>query len=77
MKRNEGKIDRIIRAVIGIAALIGAVLIGWKATGIFLGSIAIVALFTATTGFCALYKLLGINTCSSTKEKTQTECEAN
>lgn len=62
-KTNESGTDRIIRAVVGLAALVvfylnqGTVL-GWVAL-----VVAVVALFTAATGWCALYRLFGINTC--------------
>jgi len=64
MHCNIGKIDRIIRAVIGLAAL------GW---GVMNGNIIAdivggVLLFTAITGFCLLYLPLGINTGCKTKE---------
>ncbi|MBI5806334.1 DUF2892 domain-containing protein [candidate division TA06 bacterium] len=61
MKRNESTADRIIRAIIGIALLV----FGFIVTGILhwvLLAAGILALFTAITGFCGLYKLLGIST---------------
>ena len=57
-KRNVGKIDRIIRVVVGII-LVGNVFyalhhpIGW------LGVILIV---TGIVGICPLYSIIGINT---------------
>lgn len=66
MKPNEGDLDRIIRAVVGVALLVvglwpmaglqGAV---W---GIVVAVIGAVLLFTAITGFCLIYRLLGIST---------------
>lgn len=57
---NVGKIDKTTRIILGI--LIGA-------TGFYFrswwGLAAIVLLITAFTGFCPLYKLLGINTCKT------------
>jgi hypothetical protein len=59
MKANVGGIDRILRIVVGLA-LIGLTLTGnigaW-------GWIGVVPLATGAVGFCALYPLLGINTC--------------
>lgn len=60
--KNESVSDRIIRGVI-------AVVLFSLGKFFFVGTLSIVAfvlafvtLVTAITGFCALYKLLGINT---------------
>lgn len=61
MKRNEGPVDRIIRAILGLA-LIG---LSFALTGtlkIVLIVVGAVSLITAATGFCLLYTLLGIDT---------------
>ena len=59
MKRNVGTIDRIIRIVLGIALIAGALMgyIGWW------GWIGVVPLATGLMSSCLLYSLLGINTC--------------
>ncbi len=62
MERNEGTVDRILRAVVGL------VLLGLWATDkvpyrTAVLIVGIIALVTGLTGFCALYKLLGISTC--------------
>jgi hypothetical protein len=63
MRRNEGPWDRIIRLVLGIAALIGAGAIGFSTLG---GIIAIVVaailIGTAAVGFCPLYALFNVRT---------------
>jgi hypothetical protein len=61
MKRNVGKIDRIIRAVVGIALIVvGAVLGGWVLIlGLVLG---VIFLITAAIGFCPLYVPFKIST---------------
>jgi len=61
MKRNESTADRIIRAIIGIALLVFGFMAGGTLHWILLAA-GILALFTAITGFCGLYKLLGIST---------------
>ena len=63
MKANVGGIDRIARIVIGL------VLIGLAATGTVgaWGWIGLVPLATGLTRFCALYPLLGLNTCPMQK----------
>lgn len=61
MKRNEGPVDRLIRAVVGLA-LIGVSFMAAGALKIALIVVGAVALVTAATGFCLLYTLLGIDT---------------
>ncbi|MFN3883326.1 MAG: DUF2892 domain-containing protein [Rhodocyclaceae bacterium] len=62
MKQNVGGIDRVLRIVVGLAliawALMGGPVWAW---------IGVVPLGTGLVGFCALYPLLGINTCPSKK----------
>ena len=64
MVRNEGTVDRIIRAVIGVVALVAAVAVGFGSVGgivlLVLGGVLVV---TAAVGFCPLYRVFGINTC--------------
>lgn len=62
MKQNIGKTDKIVRVVI---ALIAAYF-GWKFSPWFY-IITAICIITAVTGFCALYPLLGINTCEAEK----------
>ena len=59
MTKNAGGFDRIVRIVIGIA------LLAWVALfdGPVWAWIGILPLATGALGFCALYSLLGINTC--------------
>ena len=59
MNRNEGSLDRAVRAIAGLA-LIGATLAG--AIGPW-GWIGVVPLLTAAVGWCPVYTLLGVNTC--------------
>lgn len=63
MTRNEGNMDRALRALVGIG-LIGATLSG--AIGAW-GWLGIVPLATAAMGWCPLYTMLGINTCGIKK----------
>lgn len=59
MPCNEGKLDRIMRVVVGIF-LISLVFIGPQTAWGWLG---LVPLLTGIFGFCPAYKLLGLNTC--------------
>lgn len=58
MKTNEGNLDRIVRIVVGLVIIgLGFYYQSWW------GAVGLVPLLTGLTGFCALYSLLGINTC--------------
>ena len=59
MKCNESPIDRFIRAVIGLTFLgMGLfVMRGWLR--VIVGLAGVVALISAATGFCHVYKVLG------------------
>ncbi len=54
---NEGKVDRIVRVVLGLAVL------GWGvATENYWGAVGLVPLLTGAIGFCPLYLPLKIDT---------------
>ena len=57
-KYNMGKIDRIIRIVLGVV-LVGNVFVGLTSP---LGWIGLVLIVTGIGGICPLYSLLNINT---------------
>ena len=60
MTKNVGSIDRILRVVIGVLLIIGALMgYGWWMW------IGIVPLATGLMGSCLLYSMLGINTCKT------------
>lgn len=56
---NEGTLDRAVRIVIGLAVL-SLTVVGPKS---LYGLIGLVPLLTGVTGFCPLYRLVGLNTC--------------
>lgn len=60
MKTNEGGIDRIVRILAGVVllGLMAMGTIGWW------GWLGVVLLATGLIGWCPLYTLLGLNTCS-------------
>lgn len=67
MTLNMGSIDRIIRGILGIILILlpfvsafgaGSALLTWGAV-----IIGLVFAVTAVTGFCPLYRILGVNTC--------------
>lgn len=63
MTKNVGGIDKILRIVVGL------VLIALAATGTIgvWGYVGLVPLATGLMGWCALYPLLGMNTCPMKK----------
>ena len=63
MTCNIGKIDRIIRVIIGAAAIAWGVMNG----NIIADVVGGVLLLTAIIGWCPPYALLGINTGCKTK----------
>lgn len=66
MKLNVGTVDRVLRAVIGLA-LIAATLLGW--IGVW-GWIGVVPLATAVVSFCPLYAALGVNSRAARPNQT-------
>lgn len=68
--RNEHTIDRVIRVLAGL----GAVLLAWFTLGLgdgaVLGILALVVglvlVATGFAGFCPAYRVLGVRTCKAT-----------
>lgn len=69
MKRNMGKIDKIVRFTI---AVVIALLVYYRviedALSYILLTVAAVFVLTSLTGFCPLYGLFGLNTCKARKK---------
>jgi hypothetical protein len=64
VKKNEGNIDRIVRVVVAVAALIGAAAVGLGTVGgIILLAVAAIMGVTAAIGFCPIYRVIGVSTC--------------
>jgi len=63
---NEGTVDRIVRAVVGVVLIWAGLwpLAGLQAAvlGIIVALIGLILVITAITGFCLVYRLLGIST---------------
>jgi hypothetical protein len=69
MKKNVGTIDRIIRGLVGIAAIAANFFDKVDGTlGIVALVVGAVMLGTAVLGWCPPYALLGINTCGTKSE---------
>jgi hypothetical protein len=67
MTRNEGTADRVIRILLGIILLYLATAVLRGTLALIFGIIAVILLITGVTGFCLLYKLLGMNTLKKTE----------
>ena len=69
MTTNESTLDRIIRAVVGVVALVVAVVVGMGSVGgILLVVVGGILVVTAAVGFCPLYRILGLSTAKAHKE---------
>jgi len=66
MPVNEGTLDRGIRVVLGALLLWLGTVSGVLASPLTTVAmvVGVVLLITGVTGFCGIYKLLGMNTCS-------------
>jgi hypothetical protein len=62
MQPNEGLLDRLIRAVAGVIVLYIAYSYLTETLALAGYVIGIILLTTAVTGYCHLYKILGIST---------------
>lgn len=70
MAVNEGTMDRVIRVLLGAALLWLGMASTALSSPLDTGATVVgaVLLITGATGFCGLYKLLGINTCARPQE---------
>jgi len=64
--KNEGMVDRGLRVLFGLAVL-SLVFVGPESAW---GWVGLVPLLTGLVGFCPLYSILGISTCSTKREST-------
>jgi dienelactone hydrolase len=63
MQQNVGTIDRSLRVLVAAGAVAGSGVLGFStAGGIVLLAVAAVMAVTAASGFCPLYRLLGVGT---------------
>lgn len=62
MKKNEGGIDRIVRAIVGIILIAAAFFLDANGLTVVFYAVGVGFIITAITGFCALYKITDIDT---------------
>ncbi|WP_135449788.1 MULTISPECIES: YgaP family membrane protein [Tabrizicola] len=67
MTKNMGTIDRGLRAIVGILALLGAFVFGWFSGWVVWVAtvVGVVMLATSALGNCPLYGVIGIKTCKT------------
>lgn len=64
MTANVGTTDKVTRLVLALAAVVVAFVTGVSSIlGVVLLVVAAVLAVTAVTGFCPLYRVLGMSTC--------------
>lgn len=68
-KKNESTADRLIRTIAGAGLLVASLaslgVMSAKPLGILSAVIGAVLLFTAATGSCLIYRLVGVDTAKS------------
>jgi len=69
MKKNESLTDRIIRLLVGLMLIIVGIQLDIYWIQVVCFVVGALMLITSATGFCGLYKLLGICTDKSCKIK--------
>ena len=71
MKKTVGNIDRMLRAVLAIAALIGAAVVGFSSGwGIVFIVLAAILAATGSSGYCPIYSAMGLNTLAKDTDAT-------
>jgi hypothetical protein len=68
MKVNIGDGERLIRAILGVYAMLLGFLFIQGVVGSVIGVVGLVSLVTGATGFCGIYALLGKSTLKSQPE---------
>ncbi len=66
MTKNVGTIDRVLRIALGLALIAGFFLNG-GGTYSWLYLLGVIPLATGVFSTCALYSLIGVNTCAMKK----------
>jgi hypothetical protein len=70
MVRNESTADRVIRVIIGLILGYLAYAHVGGTVGVWIFAIlGLISFVTGVTGFCGLYRLIGISTCPVTPQK--------
>ena len=63
MKKTVGSVDRIVRGVVAVVALVIAGVVGFTSTwGIILVVVAAIMAVTGSSAMCPIYSALGVST---------------
>lgn len=68
IQKNEGRQDRVLRAILGIILIFLGIFVLTQTAQIIAFVVAGILIVTALTGYCGLYTVLGINTCPAKKK---------
>ncbi len=63
MKKNIGTFDRVVRLLLAVAVGVAAYMSTSVVGQIILAVVALFTLYEALAGWCALYAVIGKNTC--------------
>jgi hypothetical protein len=66
MKKNIGRNDRLVRLILGLCAIVVAIFLAIKVNviaGIVVAILGVFTIYEALSGWCIIYKIMGINTC--------------
>ena len=66
MKNNVGRLDRMVRIIMGLGLISLIFLLNGSLR--WMGLIGLVPLMTAAIGSCPLYAIFGLNTCPLSKQ---------
>jgi hypothetical protein len=71
MKKNEGKLDRIIRFILGIFCFyLGYVVFSFGILSVLFYFFGFLLVITSLTGYCGIYSIFGINTNKKSEDFT-------
>ncbi|MBN1877600.1 MAG: DUF2892 domain-containing protein [Anaerolineae bacterium] len=73
MKKNIGDLDKLLRTILGIYAMLFGFLFLQNVAGIIVGILGVVSLITGQIGWCGIYHLLNISTVKEDAAKPQSE----
>lgn len=71
MKKNIGTSDRLLRLGLAIVIAIGILFTSSIVLRIILAIVSLFVLYEAVVGWCALYQLIGKNTCPISLQKNE------
>ena len=78
MKKNESKLDRIIRFILGIFCFyLGYVVFSFGILSVLFYAFGFLLIITSLTGYCGIYSIFGINTNKKSEDFTSEDNKEN